>query len=89
MTTSEKGPRDIEQVENGGFTPPSTTDTNIVADSGEDPHFEFTIWKFIAIVVRMLSPHSELSILIIIVPSNWLYGSSLRASTGVCNSDNN
>jgi hypothetical protein len=53
MATSEKGPRDIEQVENGGITPPSATDKHIVASSDEDGNFDFTIWKFIAILVRM------------------------------------
>jgi hypothetical protein len=52
---SEKDLRDIEQVENGNFTPSSATDKQITADSNEDPEFNFTIWKFIAILVRIPS----------------------------------
>jgi hypothetical protein len=50
---SEKDTRDIEQVENGNFAPPSATDKQITADSNEDLEFKFTIWKFIAILVRI------------------------------------
>lgn len=58
MVASEKGPVDgIEQVEHGVVTPPYGTEKNTPAsDSEDDAQFEFTIWKFIAILVCILWP---------------------------------